>query len=218
MTAKPPGTQGAPDPAAKIQPSAEARARNIVLVGLMGAGKSCIGRRLAARLDLDFLDADSEIEKAAGCTIQEIFDRHGEAAFRDGERRVIERLLGEGPRVIATGGGAFMDPRTRAAIRASAISVWLRADLNLLVRRTARRHHRPLLRQGKPRDILANLMALRYPVYAEADLTVDSQDGPPEDTVERVVGALAELTRDQGATALYEQGQGRESSQERSRA
>ncbi len=164
--------------------------RNIVLVGLMGAGKSCIGRRLANRLGVEFLDADVEIEKAAGCSIQEIFDAHGEEAFRDGERRVIERLLGDGPRVIATGGGAFMDPRTREAIGNLAVSVWLRADLDLLVRRTARRHHRPLLRRGKPREILSDLMELRYPVYAEADLVVDSQDGPPEETVNRVMTAL----------------------------
>ena len=160
--------------------------RPIVLVGLMGAGKSCIGRRLAARLELPFTDADDEIEAAAGCSISEIFERHGETAFRDGERRVIARLLGGRLQVLATGGGAFMDPRTRAEIRAHGLSVWLRADLDLLYKRTARRHTRPLLRRGSPRDILAGLIGERHPVYAEADIIVDSEDGPPEWTVERV--------------------------------
>lgn len=164
--------------------------RTLVLVGLMGAGKSCIGRRLATRLDLPFVDADKEIEEAAGCSIPEIFERHGEQAFRDGERRVILRLL-EGPTcVLATGGGAFMDPRTREAIRARGISIWLRADLDLLVRRVARRNDRPLLQVDDPRRKLEELMAIRYPVYAEADLTVDSQDGPPDATLERVLEAL----------------------------
>lgn len=164
--------------------------RSIVLVGLMGAGKSCIGRRLAAALGVPFVDADAEIEAAAGCSIADIFEHHGEAAFRDGERRVIARLL-RGPRhVLATGGGSFMDPETRAAIKAAGISVWLRADLDLLVRRTSRRKTRPLLRTGDPRAILESLMAQRHPVYAEADLTVDSQDGPPEVTVDRVLHAL----------------------------
>lgn len=164
--------------------------RTLVLVGLMGAGKSCIGRRLATRLDLPFVDADKEIEEAAGCSIPEIFERHGEQAFRDGERRVILRLL-DGPTcVLATGGGAFMDPRTREAIRARGISIWLRADLDLLVRRVARRNDRPLLQVDDPRRKLEELMAIRYPVYAEADLTVDSQDGPPDATLERVLEAL----------------------------
>lgn len=164
--------------------------RTIVLVGLMGAGKSCIGRRLAAALGVPFVDADAEIEAAAGCSIADIFEQHGEAAFRDGERRVIARLL-RGPRhVLATGGGSFMDPETRAAIKAAGISVWLRADLDLLVRRTSRRKTRPLLRTGDPRAVLKSLMAQRYPIYAEADLTVDSQDGPPEVTVDRVLRAL----------------------------
>jgi shikimate kinase len=166
--------------------SARAIGSSIVLVGLMGAGKSCIGRRLAARLGQPFTDADAEIEAAAGCSIEEIFERHGEAAFRDGERRVIARLL-RGPRqVLATGGGAYMDPRTRAEVREHAISVWLRADLDLLHRRTARRDTRPLLKRGDPLEILNRLMTERYPVYAEADITVVSNDGPPEDTVERV--------------------------------
>lgn len=166
--------------------------RSLVLVGLMGAGKSCIGRKLAQRLQLPFHDADSEIERAAGCSIAEIFAQHGEAYFRDGERRVIARLLDEPLQVLATGGGAYADPRTRAAIAERAIAIWLRADLELLVRRTARKSHRPLLRTGSPRETLARLMAERYPLYAEADLTVDSDDGPPEATVERIVALLAE--------------------------
>ncbi|QEX19187.1 shikimate kinase [Hypericibacter terrae] len=168
--------------------------RPLVLVGLMGAGKSCIGRRLAQRLRLPFVDADREIEQAAGCSIPEIFARHGEQAFRDGERRVILRLLESPPFVLATGGGAFMDPRTRAVIREKAISIWLRADLDLLVRRTGRRGDRPLLQVDDPRAKLAELMTTRYPIYAEADLTVDSQDGPPDATLERVLAALAEFT------------------------
>jgi shikimate kinase len=171
-------------------PSRPGIPRTIVLVGLMGAGKSCIGKRLAARLGLRFVDADQEIEQAAGCSISEIFARHGEAAFRDGERRVIARLLGDGPHVLATGGGAFMDPRTRGLIREQTISVWLRADLDLLLRRVSRRSDRPLLQVADPRGRLAELMAQRYPVYAEADITVDSADGPPEVTLERVAAAL----------------------------
>jgi shikimate kinase len=164
--------------------------RTIVLVGLMGAGKSCIGKRLAQRLGLAFVDADHEIERAAGCSIAEIFERHGEVEFRDGERRVIARLLHNPVHVLATGGGAFMDPRTRELIRERAISVWLRADLELLMRRVSRRSDRPLLRVADPRRKLAELMALRYPVYAEVDIIVDSADGPPEATLERVVAAL----------------------------
>lgn len=164
--------------------------RSIVLVGLMGAGKSAIGRRLAARLGLKFVDADTEIEKAAGCSIADIFEIHGEPAFREGERRVVARLLKEPPHVLATGGGAFMDERTRAAIRDKAHSVWLRADLDLLAKRVQRRNDRPLLQVADPRAKLAELMALRHPVYAEADITVDSQDGPPEATLERVCAAL----------------------------
>nr|WP_156927037.1 shikimate kinase [Azospirillum halopraeferens] len=157
----------------------------------MGAGKSAIGRRLAARLGLPFRDADTEIEKAAGCTIEEIFARDGEAAFRAGERKVIARLLTETPvHVLATGGGAFMDPGTRALVRERGVSVWLRAELEVLLARTGRRGNRPLLKQGNPREILERLMTLRYPVYAEADLTVQSDENPPEYTVERVLEAL----------------------------
>lgn len=165
-------------------------ARSLVLVGLMGAGKTCIGRRLAARLDLPFCDADHEIEAAAGMSIPEIFEVHGESEFREGERRVLTRLLNAPPHVLATGGGAFLHPRTRALIKARAISIWLRADLELLVRRTARRSHRPLLNRGDPRTILSELIAARHPVYAEADIVVDSVDGPHEATLERVLAAL----------------------------
>jgi shikimate kinase len=167
-----------------------APSKTIVLVGLMGAGKSCIGKRLAVRLGVRFVDADQEIEQAAGCSVAEIFARHGEAAFRDGERRVIARLLGEPPHVLATGGGAFMDPRTRSVVRERAISVWLRAELDLLLRRVSRRNDRPLLQVADPRGRLAELMTQRYPVYGEADITVDSADGPPEVTLERVVASL----------------------------
>lgn len=165
--------------------------RTVVMVGLMGAGKSAIGKRLAQSLSLPFVDADKEIEEAAGCTIPEIFARFGEPAFRDGERRVITRLLDGPPCVLATGGGAFMDDTTRAKIKQSGLSIWLRAELDTLVRRTARRNNRPLLNAGDPREILAKLMAVRYPVYAEADLAVDSADAPPEITTQRVIDALA---------------------------
>lgn len=173
----------------------------VVLVGLMGAGKSSIGRRLATRLDLPFLDADTEIEAAAGCTIPEFFKLHGEAAFRDGERRVIARLLEGPPCVLATGGGAFMDAETRARIARSGISVWLRADLETLVRRTSRREDRPLLATGDVQATLARLMGERYPVYEQADIVVDSDDGPPEATVDRVVAALAAFRRPEDAAA-----------------
>jgi len=173
--------------------------RTIALVGLMGAGKSAIGRRLAARLGLPFVDADAEIEAAAGCSIEEIFERHGETAFRDGERRVIARLLAGPPQVLATGGGAFMDPDTRALIRDQAVSVWLRVELEVLVRRTGRRNNRPLLKTGDPRAILQRLMDERYPRYAEADVVVDTDDGPPEDTVARVLDALRERAPERDA-------------------
>ena len=165
--------------------------KTVVLVGLMGAGKSAIGRRLAARLHLPFVDADTEIETAAGCTIAEIFARDGEAVFRSVERKIIARLLTEQPvHILATGGGAFMDPETRAMIRQHGLSVWLRAELDVLLARTARRTHRPLLNAGDPKEILERLMTARYPTYAEADLTVISDERPPEATVELVVEAL----------------------------
>ncbi len=180
--------------------------RSIVLVGLMGAGKTSVGRRLAAKLGLPFVDADHEIETAAGCSIQEIFDRFGEAAFRDGERRVIARLLDQPPHVLSTGGGAFMDLATRALIRERGLSVWLRADLDILVARTAKRDHRPLLKTGEPREILARLMDARYPVYAEADVTVDSDNRPPDETAERVVRAVAAYLKDRSADSAVQTG------------
>jgi shikimate kinase len=164
--------------------------RSVVLVGLMGAGKSNIGRRLANRLHLPFVDADSEIESAAGATIEEIFERHGEAYFRDGERRVIARLLDGPVHVLATGGGAFMDAQTRARIRQRGISIWLRADIELLLARVGRRDNRPLLKDGDRRAILAELIEKRHPIYAEADIVVDSIDGPPELTLNRVIREL----------------------------
>ncbi|MBP2292263.1 shikimate kinase [Azospirillum rugosum] len=188
MTARAPShtpPQSPPSGPAKTLP------KTVVLVGLMGAGKSAIGRRLAARLHLPFVDADTEIEAAAGCTIAEIFARDGEAVFRSVERKIIARLLTEQPvHILATGGGAFMDPETRAMIRRHGLSVWLRAELDVLLARTARRTHRPLLNSGDPKEILQRLMTARYPVYAEADLTVISDERPPEATVEQVLDAL----------------------------
>jgi shikimate kinase len=180
-------------PDSAIEPtSAWHPGRTIVLVGLMGAGKSSIGRRLAQQLGLPFVDADKEIEAAAGCTIDEIFERYGEAAFRDGERRVILRLLDAAPHVLATGGGAFMDPLIRERVREAAISLWLKADIELLLKRVSRRNNRPLLKAGNPREVLERLIGLRHPVYGEADLQVESLDGPPEQTVQKVID---ELTR-----------------------
>ncbi len=167
--------------------------KTLVLVGLMGAGKSSVGRRLAARLNLPFVDADQEIEAAAGMTIEEIFERHGEPAFRDGERRVIARLLDNPIQVLATGGGAFMDERTRALIRERALSIWLHAELDELVRRVARRTDRPLLKGGDPRTVLERLMAERYPVYALADVTVPSSIGSADETVDRILARLDAL-------------------------
>jgi len=169
--------------------------RTIVLVGLMGAGKTKIGRRLATRLNLPFFDSDNEIEAAAGETIEEIFRHRGEAVFRDGERRVIARLLEQPAHVLATGGGAFMDPATRAAIAALGVSVWLRADLDVLHARVSRRSNRPLLQQPDPRAVLAELIERRHPVYAEADIVIDSGEGPAEATTNRVIAALAGCPR-----------------------
>lgn len=166
--------------------------RSIVLVGLMGAGKTSIGRRLAARLGLPFRDADQEIELAAGCTIPELFARYGEQAFRDGERRVIRRLLAGDPMVIAYGGGAFMDPRTRETTRDEAVSIWLRCTLPTLVRRVAGRDNRPLLMGRDREDTLRQLMDVRYPIYAEADVIVDCGDEPPDHTTSTVMQALSD--------------------------
>jgi shikimate kinase len=169
--------------------------RTIVLVGLMGAGKTKIGRRLSTRLNLPFFDSDIEIEEAAGETIEEIFRNRGEAAFRDGERRVIARLLCQPVHVLATGGGAFMDPATRAIIRRAGVSIWLRADLDTLLARVARRTNRPLLSGRDQRAVMSDLIERRSPIYAEADLTIDSSEGPPEATVTRVIAALADCPR-----------------------
>jgi shikimate kinase len=172
--------------------------RSIVLVGMMGSGKSSIGRRLAGRLAIAFVDADSEIETAAGMTIAEIFERHGEAYFRAGEARVIARLLEQGPQVLATGGGAFMNRGTRAAIGAKGISVWLKADFDVLMKRIKRRNDRPMLKTDDPAATLAALVADRYPVYAEADLTVVSRDVPHDTIVDEIVTALRGLGLDVG--------------------
>lgn len=166
--------------------------RTVALVGMMGAGKSSVGRRLAAKLGVSFRDADAEIEAAAGCTISEIFDRFGEAAFRDGEFRVIGRLLTEPPHILATGGGAFIDPRTRAKIKANTVTVWLRASVGLLASRVNRRDTRPLLRDGDPTEIITRLLQEREPIYAEADIALDSEDGPHAAVVDRIIAALAE--------------------------
>ena len=166
--------------------------RTIVMVGMMGAGKSSIGRRLAARLGMPFADADSEIEQAANATIPEIFETHGEAFFRDGERRVIQRLLEGPPKVLATGGGAFINPETRAAISEQAISVWLKADRDLLLSRVRRRSNRPLLKGGDPGEIIDRLIAERYPVYAEADIHIQSRDVAHEAVIDDIVAALGE--------------------------
>ncbi len=164
--------------------------RTVALVGMMGAGKSSVGRRLANRLGVPFRDADTEIEAAAGCSISEIFERFGEPGFREGERKVIARLLAEPPHVLATGGGAFVTEGTRAAIKAQATTIWLRAPAALLVSRIDRRDHRPLLRDGDPREIIERLLRDREPLYAEADYTIDGGDGPHSTAVERILNTL----------------------------
>lgn len=166
--------------------------RTVALVGMMGAGKSSVGRRLAARLGVAFRDADSEIESAAGCTISEIFERYGEPAFRDGERKVIARLLGEPPHILATGGGAFIDPATHEKLKRDAVTVWLKAPVDLLLARTQRRDTRPLLRTGDPRATLERLLEERTPIYEQADFTIDSKDGPHTTIVERIVAMLSQ--------------------------
>src|ERR1700733_14682780 len=166
--------------------------RSIVLVGMMGVGKSSIGRRLAARLGIPFVDADSEIEKAAGMSIAEFFARHGEPSFRSGEARVIARLLGSGPQVLATGGGAVMNADTRAAIKAKGVSVWLSADFDVLVRRiNKRKNDRPMLQTADPAATLRELLAAREPAYAQADLTVQSREVPHDAIVSEIMTLLA---------------------------
>lgn len=164
--------------------------RTIALVGMMGAGKSSVGRRLAAKLDVEFRDADAEIETAAGCSINDIFDRFGEPAFRDGERKIIARLLALEPHVLATGGGAFVDPNTQARIKDVAVSVWIKVPLEVLLARVQRRDTRPLLRNGEPREILEKLLAEREPFYAQADIIVESENGPHNAAVDKILAAL----------------------------
>jgi shikimate kinase len=164
--------------------------KSVVLIGLMGAGKTAIGRRLANRLGLKFVDADNEIERAAGKSISDIFADHGEAYFRNGERRVIARLLGDGPQVLATGGGAYMDEKTRKSISEKGVSVWLKADLDVLMARVTRRDHRPLLKADDPKAVMKRLMNERYPVYSNADIMVMSRDAPHEVIVGEIISAL----------------------------
>lgn len=180
-----------PGPEAGHDPRrAQAAARPIALVGLMGAGKTTVGRRLAARLDLPFVDADAEIEAASGLSVSEIFERFGEAHFRDGERRVIARLVDGSPKVIATGGGAFMQDDTRALLLERAVTIWLDADVATLVERVRRRNTRPLLKDKDPGEVLTALAAVRNPVYAQAHIRVPSKSSPHGDTVDAIIAAL----------------------------
>ena len=174
---------GASPPSGRLQ-------RTIALVGLMGVGKSTVGRKLAEMLRASFVDSDEEIEKAAGLYVQEIFARHGEPEFRRGERRVIERLLNGPPIVLATGGGAYIDPETRALMKDKATTVWLRADLDLIWKRVNRRDTRPLLKRDNPRQVLADLNAARSPIYAEADAVVDSDDAPASEAARAILQKL----------------------------
>jgi shikimate kinase len=183
-----------------MSPDPALRQRTIALVGLMGAGKSSVGRRLAHALGLPFRDADEEVERAAGRSVAEIFEKLGEAAFRAGERRVIARLLDDPPHVLATGGGAFMNAETRKLIGSKAISVWLQADVEVLARRVARKNDRPLLHGRDPREVLTALARDRYPVYALADLTVESAESPHHITVQAIIDALGERLRAEART------------------
>ena len=167
--------------------------RALVLVGLMGAGKTSVGRRLAEKLEIPFVDADHEIEVAAGKTIPEIFADHGEDYFREGERRVIARLLENGQQVLATGGGAFMNAETREKIKTSSVSLWLKADLDVLLKRVAKRNDRPLLQTDDPATIMKQLIDNRYPVYAQSDITVESRDVQHGQMVNDVIKALADF-------------------------
>ncbi len=164
--------------------------KHVALVGLMGAGKSAIGRRVANAIGARFLDADREIELAAGMSIPDIFESRGEAEFRDGERRVIARLLDRAPLLLATGGGAFIDDETRGLMAKRATTIWMRADLDVLVKRCGKRGNRPLLKNGDPREILGRLMETRYPIYAEADIEVYSRDEPHEVAVAEIIRQL----------------------------
>jgi shikimate kinase len=175
--------------------------RPLVLVGMMGAGKTTVGRRLANKLGRHFVDSDEEIEAAAGMTIEDIFATHGEADFRAGEVRVIARLLKDKGIVLGTGGGAFVNPDTRALVKAEAVSVWIKADFELLFQRVSRRANRPLLKTPNPRETLQKLIDARYPVYAEADVTVVSTDVPQDQVANEVIDALLEHL---GSTAIFE--------------
>jgi len=190
------GQQGAGPTAQEAAIRERLGARSIVLIGMPGCGKSALGRRLAPRLELPFVDVDEEIERAAGKSIKDIFADHGEAYFRDGERRVIARLLASGPQVMATGGGALLNEETRANIRRSGISVWVKADVALLVRRVTKRNSRPLFEGRDAETVVRDLMKARYPVYAAvADLVVESRDVPHEVIVSEIVEALAQSPR-----------------------
>lgn len=167
--------------------------RSIVMVGLMGCGKSAIGKRLAAKLALPFVDADEEIERVAGMTITDIFAKYGEPHFRDRETKVIGRLLAQGPHVLATGGGAFMSAETRAAVKERGLSIWLKAELPVLMRRVGKRNTRPLLRTDDPEAVMRRLMSERYPVYSQADITVESRDVSHDVIVDEIIDVLAEL-------------------------
>lgn len=182
------GGTPSPDPAAI---RAALGNRSVVLVGMMGAGKSSVGRRLAQTLDLPFADADAEIEQAAGMSIPDIFATHGEAYFRAGETRVIARLIEEGPKVLATGGGAWLNPETRARVAEAGVSVWLKAEIDVLLKRVRKRSNRPLLATSDPEATLRALAEARYPLYAEADLTIVSRDAPHEQVIADVLEALA---------------------------
>ncbi len=204
-TAKPASTSASQD--AEI--TTALGTRSVVLVGMMGAGKSTIGRRLSVRLRLPFLDADTEIEAAAGMSIPDIFETHGEPQFRDGEARVIARLLDSGPAVLATGGGAFMREETRSRIGAKAVSIWLKADADIIMRRVKRRADRPLLQTTDPAATVGRLMSEREPVYQRADLTIWSRDVPHEKIVDECIeglhallcgGAAKEIPDRRGAT------------------
>ena len=166
--------------------------RTLVLVGMMGVGKTTIGRRLAARLNMPFFDADEEIEKAAGMSVADLFEQHGEASFRRGEAQVIERLVSGAPIVLATGGGALTTPSTRAVIADQTLSIWLKSDIETILERAKRRNTRPLLKTGNPRATLERLMTEREAYYAEADLAIDSQNGPHTKTVNAILNALTE--------------------------
>ncbi|TKW77891.1 MAG: shikimate kinase [Bradyrhizobium icense] len=187
-------SETAPQAAASLPHDAEISAalgkRCVVLIGMMGAGKSTIGRRMAARLRLPFVDADTEIETAAGMSIPDIFETHGEPHFRDGEARVIARLLDNGPAVIATGGGAFMREETRNRVRDKAVSIWLKADAEVIMKRVRRRSDRPLLQNADPEGTVSRLLGEREPVYATADLTILSRDVPHDKIVDECLEAL----------------------------